>query len=63
MVRSTQAQPPEVFCKSLLRNATATLLKKRPRHKYFPVNFAKFLRTLFSEFFLVFSEAKEKYLS
>ena len=25
----------------------ATLLKKRPRHSCFPVNFAKFLRTLF----------------
>ena len=25
----------------------ATLLKKRPRHKCFPVNFAKFLRTSF----------------
>ena len=26
---------------------TATLLKKRPWHRYFPVNFAKFLRTPF----------------
>ena len=49
-----QKQPPEVFCKkSVLRNFTKFtkkhlfLLKKRPQHRCFPVNFAKFLRTPF----------------
>ena len=58
-----QKQPPEVFCKkSVLRNfmkftgcqglffnkvAPANLLKKRLWHRYFPVNFVKFLRTPF----------------
>ena len=32
---------------NLLRNAEATLLKKRLCHRHFAVNFAKFLRTLF----------------
>ena len=32
---------PEVFCKK------GVLLKKRLRHRFFPVNFAKFLRTPF----------------
>ena len=52
-----RSSPPEVFCKKgVLRNfakfkgkylQAATLLKKRLWHRYFPVNFAKFLRTLF----------------
>ena len=48
-----RTSPPEVFCKKgILRNfakhlQAATLLKKRLWHRYFPVNFAKFLRTLF----------------
>ena len=51
-----QKQPPEVFCKkrcqSLFFNKVAgwgpaTLLKKRPWHRCFPVNFAKFFRTPF----------------
>ena len=48
-----RSSPPEVFCKKgILRNfakhlQAATLLKKRLWHRYFPVNFAKFLRTLF----------------
>ena len=42
------------LCQSLLLNKVAglrlaTLLKKRPWHRCFPVNFAKFLRTLFSQ--------------
>ena len=36
-----------IFDKALLR--PATLLKKRPRHWRFPVNFAKFFRTSFIE--------------
>ena len=32
-----------------VRHPTATLLKKRLWHRCFPVNFAKFLRTLFSQ--------------
>ena len=36
-----QKQPPEGFCK--------TLFKKRLWHRCFPVNFAKFLRTPFSQ--------------
>ena len=40
------------LCQSLFFNKVAglrpaTLLKKRLRHRYFPVNFAKFLRTPF----------------
>ena len=40
------------MCQSLLLNKNAslrpaTLLRKRPWHRGFPVNFAKFLRTLF----------------
>ena len=40
------------LCQSLFFNKVpglrpATLLKKRPWHRYFPVNSAKFLRTLF----------------
>ena len=31
------------------RVSPATLLKKRPQHRCFPVNFAKFLRTPFSQ--------------
>ena len=44
---------PELFfkrsCKIFQENicATVTLLKRRPRHRCFLVNFAKFLRTLF----------------
>ena len=49
-------QPPEVFCKKVFLKISqnsqentclrsATLLKKR--HRCFPMNFAKFLRTLF----------------
>ena len=37
---------PELFCKKGCPKP-ATLLKKRPWHKYFPGNFAKFLRILF----------------
>ena len=33
----------------LLKTASATLLKKRLWHRCFPVNFAKFLRTPFSQ--------------
>ena len=44
---------PEIFCKKdVLRNFakctslnSATLLKKRLRHRYLPVNYAKYLRT------------------
>ena len=39
-------QPPEVFNWGL---RLATLFKKRRWHKCFPVNFAKFLRTSFSQ--------------
>ena len=40
------------LCQSLFFNkvaglSPATLLKKRPWHRFFPVNFAKFLRTYF----------------
>ena len=51
-----QKQPPEVFCeKGVLRNLAKftgkhlrkILLKKRPWHRCFPVNFSKFLRTHF----------------
>ena len=40
------------LCQSLFFNKvtgvrTATLLKKRLRHRFFPMNFAKFLRTPF----------------
>ena len=44
-------QPPEVFCKKgAVKYLTkfmrpAALLKKRPWHRCFPVNFVKFLRT------------------
>ena len=31
----------------------ATLLKKRPWRRFFPVNFTKFLRTPFCSFFLL----------
>ena len=57
---SFQKQPPEViykkgvlkkFAKGVLKKFAglrrATLLKKRLCHRYFPENFAKFLRTLF----------------
>ena len=42
------------MCQSLFFNKVAdlrvaTLLKKRLWHRYFPVNFAKFLRTPFSQ--------------
>ena len=37
---------PELFCKKGFPKP-ATLLKKRPWHKCFPGNFAKFLRILF----------------
>ena len=40
-------QPPEVFCKKRCRSVT--LLKNRLWHRCFPVNFAKFLRTPFSQ--------------
>ena len=35
------------FCKKSVLIRPATLLKKRLWHRYFPLNFAKFLRTLF----------------
>ena len=45
-----QKQPPEVFCKKRCSyTAPATLLKKGLWHRCFPVNFAKFLRTTFSQ--------------
>ena len=40
-----QKQPREVLCKK--RPQPATFIKKRLWHRCFPVNFAKFLRTLF----------------
>ena len=55
-----QKQPPQVFCKKAIltnfakflgkhRAPPATLLKKRLWHRCFSVNFAKFLRTPFSQ--------------
>ena len=52
---SMQKQPPEVFCKKVCswklhrihRKTPLFLLKKRLRHKCFPVNFAKFLNAHF----------------
>ena len=50
LMSKLQKQPPEVFCKKRCTKAPpATLLKKRLRHRCFPVNFAKFLRTPFSQ--------------
>ena len=49
-----QKQPPEVFCKIYRKTPVpetlrpATLFKKKLWHRCFPVNFAKFLETLFS---------------
>ena len=37
----------EYFFNKVAELRPATLLKKRPRHNYFPVSFAKFLRTSF----------------
>ena len=57
--KDSRSSRPEVFCKKdVLRNfakftgkhpcqSPTTLLKKRLWHTCFPVNFAKFLRTLF----------------
>ena len=42
-IKKEQKQPPEVFCKK----RPATLLKERHWCRCFPVNFAKFLRSLF----------------
>ena len=44
-----QKQSQEVFCKKVFLKISrpATLLKKRLRHRCFPVNFVKFLRTHF----------------
>ena len=59
-VSQSRSGRPEVFCeKSVLRNIAkltgkhlcprlATLFKKKLWHRCFPVNFVKFLRTLFS---------------
>ena len=58
---NNQKQPPEVFYKKLCSqkfrkidrqtpaqgSQPATLLKKRLRHKCFPLNFAKYLKTPF----------------
>ena len=38
---------PESLASKVTSLLPATLSKKRPLHKYFPVNFAKFLRTPF----------------
>ena len=49
-VISWSSRPEMVFKKVVLKNfrlRPATLLKKRPWHRCFPVNFAKFLRTPF----------------
>ena len=58
-IRIIKSSRPEVFCKKgVLKNFArftgkplclkpATLLKKRLWHRFFPVNFAKFLRTYF----------------
>ena len=48
LMSKVQKQPPEVFYKKkvfLKISQTATLLKKRLWHLYFPVNIIKFLRT------------------
>ena len=46
-VTVTPLQPPEVFYNKIAGFRSATLLKKRLSHRYFPVNFAKCLRTPF----------------
>ena len=45
-----QKQPPEFFYKNgVLRLQACNDIKKRLWHRCFPVNFAKFLRTSFSQ--------------
>ena len=47
-IKTTEAANVGVhLCQSLFFNKPASLLKKRLWHRYFPVNFAKFLRTHF----------------
>ena len=39
----------QLFSKALVKKVPATFLKKRLRHKFFPYEFSKFLRTPFSQ--------------
>ena len=52
-LKMLQNSQENYLCQSLFFNKAglrpATLLKKRPWHRYFPVNFAKVLRTPFSQ--------------
>ena len=45
------------------KHRPATLLKKRPWHRCFPVNFVKFLRTPFLQKTLYFSNTQLRYIS
>ena len=47
-IRKCRSSRPEVFCKAGLR--AATLLKKRFRHRCFPVNLSKFFRSYDGDF-------------